>query len=286
MVKNFEDVGAHYDLSDDFFALFQDASRIYSCAYFDGDDTGLEEAQYAKVDIHLDRLNLRPGMTVLDIGCGWGATLKRAIERHDVNVVGLTLSKNQHAASVKLLDQVPTHRSRRILLRGWEEFDEPVDRILSIEAFEHFGFERYDEFFKKCFSLLPDDGRMTIQSNISYHPDEFRARGIPLSIEVLKFIKFMVTAIFPGARLPSADMLRTHADRAGFTVDDVVSLREHYVKTLTLWGDALEANKSRAIELQSEEVYDNYMKYLRGCAQKFADEYIDVQLITYLKPAA
>jgi cyclopropane-fatty-acyl-phospholipid synthase len=171
-------------------------------------------------------------------------------------------------------------------LRGWEEFDEPVDRILSIEAFEHFGFERYDEFFKKCFSLLPDDGRMTIQSNISYHPEEFRARGIPLSIEVLKFIKFMVTAIFPGARLPSADMLRTHADRAGFTVDDVVSLREHYVKTLTLWGDALEANKSRAIELQSEEVYDNYMKYLRGCAQKFADEYIDVQLITYLKPAA
>jgi cyclopropane-fatty-acyl-phospholipid synthase len=225
-------------------------------------------------------------MTVLDIGCGWGSTLKRAIERHDVNVVGLTISRNQHAASTKLLDQVDTDRSRRILLRGWEEFDEPVDRIMSIEAFEHFGFERYDEFFKKCFAILPDDGRMTIQSNISYHPDEFRARGIPLSIDVLKFIKFMVTAIFPGARLPSSQMMRTHGETAGFTVDNVVSLREHYVKTLTLWADALEANKARAIEIQSREVYDNYMKYLRGCAQKFADEYIDVHLLLYLKPAA
>jgi len=283
MRKNFDNIGAHYDLSDDFFGLFQDPSRIYSCAYFEPDDLTLEQAQYAKVDLHLDRLGLEPGMTVLDIGCGWGSTLKRAIERHDVNVIGLTLSRNQHAASVKLLDQVDTDRSRRILLRGWEEFDEPVDRILSIEAFEHFGFERYDEFFKKCFSILPDDGRMTIQSNICYHPDEFRERGIPLSIDVLKFIKFMITAIFPGARLPSTQMMRTHGEAAGFVLDDVVSLRSHYVRTLTLWADALEANKAKAIEIQSEEVYGNYMKYLRGCAEKFAGEYIDVHLVTYLK---
>jgi cyclopropane fatty-acyl-phospholipid synthase-like methyltransferase len=286
MRKNFENIHAHYDLSDDFFALFQDRSHIYSCAYFEPEELSLEDAQYAKVDLHLDRLGLEPGMTVLDIGCGWGSTLKRAIERHDVNVVGLTLSRNQHAASTKLLDEVDTDRSRRILLRGWEEFDEPVDRILSIEAFEHFGFERYEDFFKKAFSLLPDDGRMTIQSNISYHPDEFRERGIPLSIDVLKFIKFMITVIFPGARLPSTQMMRTHGESAGFTLDNLVSLRPHYVKTLTLWGDALEANRARAIEIQSEEVYDNYMKYLRGCAQKFADEYIDVHLVTYLKPGA
>ena len=284
MRKNFDNIGAHYDLSDDFFGLFQDPSRIYSCAYFEPEDLPLEQAQYAKVDLHLDRLNLEPGMTVLDIGCGWGSTLKRAIERHDVNVIGLTLSRNQHAASTKLLEQVDTDRSRRILLRGWEEFDEPVDRILSVEAFEHFGFERYDEFFKKCFSILPDDGRMTIQSNISYHPDEFRARGIPLSIDVLKFIKFMVTDIFPGARLPSTQMMRTHGEAGGFALDDVVSMRSHYVRTLTLWADALEANKSQAIEIQSEEVYNNYMKYLRGCAEKFASEYIDVHLVTYLKP--
>jgi cyclopropane-fatty-acyl-phospholipid synthase len=105
-----------------------------------------------------------------------------------------------------LLDQVDTDRSRRVLLRGWEEFDEPVDRILSIEAFEHFGFERYDEFFKNCFPILPDDGRMTIQSNISYHPDEFLAGGNPLPFAVLRFIKFMVTQIFPRCSTPN------HAD--------------------------------------------------------------------------
>ncbi|MCT7658269.1 cyclopropane mycolic acid synthase family methyltransferase [Mycobacterium deserti] len=284
MRKNFDNVGAHYDLSDEFFGLFLDPSRIYSCAYFESDDATLEVAQYAKVDLHLDRLGLEPGMTVLDIGCGWGATLKRAVECYDVNVVGLTLSHNQHAATTQLLDQLDTHRSRRVLLRGWEEFNEPVDRILSIEAFEHFGFERYDEFFEKCFAILPDDGRMTIQSSISYHPDEFRARGIPLSIDVLKFIKFMVTEIFPGARLPSSQMMRKHGEAAGFTVDDATSLRTHYVKTLGMWADALEANRAAALEVQSEEVYDRYMKYLRGCQEKFADEYIDVRLVTYAKP--
>ncbi|SEH46251.1 cyclopropane-fatty-acyl-phospholipid synthase [Mycolicibacterium rutilum] len=283
MRKNFENIHAHYDLSDEFFGLFQDPSRIYSCAYFEPAELSLEQAQYAKVDLHLDRLAPEPGMTVLDIGCGWGATLKRAVERHDVNVVGLTLSRNQHAASTALLDAVDTDRSRRVLLTGWEDFDEPVDRILSIEAFEHFGFERYDEFFAKCYDILPAGGRMTIQTSISYHPEEFRARGIPLSIDVLKFIKFMITEIFPGARLPSTQMLWTHAERAGFTVDEVVSLREHYVKTLTLWGDALEANRDAAVAIQSQTVYDRYMKYLRGCAQKFADEYIDVLLVTYAK---
>jgi cyclopropane-fatty-acyl-phospholipid synthase len=258
----------------------------YTCAYFERDDMTLEEAQNAKFDLALGKLDLEPGMTVLDVGCGWGGALQRAVEKFDVNVIGITLSLNQFEYCKARLAGTPTQRNIEVRLQGWEEFDEPVDRILSIEAFEHFGFERYDEFLTKCFSLLPADGRMTIQSNISYHPDEFRARGIPLSIEVLKFIKFMVTAIFPGARLPSSDMMGTHAQAAGFTVGDVVSLREHYVKTLTLWGDALEANKSRAIEIQSEEVYDNYMKYLRGCAQKFADEYIDVQLVTYLKGAA
>lgn len=284
MRKNFENIHAHYDLSDDFFGLFQDPSRIYSCAYFEPENLTLQQAQRAKVDLHLDRLDLEPGMTLLDIGCGWGSTMKRAIERHDVNVIGLTLSRNQHAASQRLLNGLDTDRNRRVLLRGWEEFDEPVDRILSIEAFEHFGFERYDDFFTKAFAILPDDGRMTIQSNISYHPEEFLARGIPLSIDVLKFIKFMVTDIFPGARLPTSQMMKDHGAAAGFTVGEPMSLRSHYVKTLNLWGDALEANKAAAIEIQSEEVYDNYMKYLRGCAQKFAGQYIDVHLVTYSKP--
>ena len=136
MTPHFEEVQAHYDLSDDFFGLFQDPSRTYSCAYYERDDMTLEEAQMAKIDLALGKLNLEPGMTLLDIGCGWGSVLQRAVEKHDVNVVGLTLSRNQCKFAQELLDGLDTDRSRRILLRGWEQFDEPVDRIISIEAIE------------------------------------------------------------------------------------------------------------------------------------------------------
>src|SRR6195952_2387023 len=95
--SNVNDVQAHYDLSNEFFALFVDPTRTYSCAYFERDDMTLEQAQVAKMDLALGKLGLQPGMTLLDIGCGWGATMMRAIERYDVNVIGLTLSENQHA---------------------------------------------------------------------------------------------------------------------------------------------------------------------------------------------
>src|ERR1700687_642473 len=104
--SNLEDVQAHYDLSDEFFTLFQDPTRTYSCAYFERDDMTLHEAQVAKLDLTLGKLGLEPGMTLLDVGCGWGSTMKRAIERYDVNVVGLTLSKNQQAYCQQLLDEV------------------------------------------------------------------------------------------------------------------------------------------------------------------------------------
>src|SRR3989442_1189321 len=94
---HFADVQAHYDLSDDFFRLFLDPTQTYSCAYFERDNMTLEEAQIAKVDLALGKLGLQPGMTLLDVGCGWGATMRRAIEKYDVNVVGLTLRKNQQA---------------------------------------------------------------------------------------------------------------------------------------------------------------------------------------------
>ena len=118
MKPHFEEIQAHYDLSDDFFGLFQDPTRTYSCAYFERDDMTLEEAQVAKADLNLDMLDLKPGMTLLDIGCGWGATMKRAMEHYDVNVIGLTLSKNQHAYTEQLLDAVDTDRSHQVLLRG------------------------------------------------------------------------------------------------------------------------------------------------------------------------
>ncbi|OBG04470.1 cyclopropane mycolic acid synthase family methyltransferase [Mycolicibacter sinensis] len=285
MRPHFEDIQAHYDLSDDFFGLFQDPTRTYSCAYFAEPDMSLEEAQIAKIDLNLDKLNLLPGMTLLDIGCGWGATMKRALEKYDVNVIGLTLSKNQRAYAQQLIDSVDSDRNREVLLHGWEEFSLPVDRIVSIEAFEHFGHERYNEFFARCFDILPDDGRMAIQSSVSFHPYDLNARGKKLTFETARFIKFMVTEIFPGGRLPTTDMMVQHGERAGFLVPEAISLRPHYIKTLQIWGDALEARKDVAIALQSEEVYERYMKYLRGCQHYFADEMLDVSLVSYLKPA-
>jgi len=286
MKPHFEDIQAHYDLSDDFFGVFQDPTRKYSCAYFTGPDVTLSEAQLADVDLNLDKLDLKPGMTLLDIGCGWGVTLKRAIEKYDVNVIGLTLSKNQQAYCTQLLDQLGSERKHQVRLEGWEQFHEPVDRIVSIEAFEHFGFERYDDFFKNCFDILPDDGRMTIQSSVGYHPFDLADQGKKLTFELARFIKFMITKIFPGGRLPTTKMMIEHGEKAGFVVPEAKSLRTHYIKTLGLWADALERSRDTAIAATSEENYNDYMRYLKGCQYYFIDESIDVSLVTYLKPGA
>ena len=286
MTPHFEDIQAHYDLSDDFFGVFQDPTRKYSCAYFTGPNVTLSEAQIANVDQHLDKLDLKPGMTLLEVGCGWGLTLLRAMQKYDVNVIGLTLSKNQQAYCQQLLSGVDTDRKFDVRLEGWEQFGSSVDRIVSIEAFEHFGFERYDDFFKMCYDVMPDDGRMTIQSSVAYHPDNLQARGRKLTFEMARFIKFMVTEIFPGGRLPSTDMMIERGEKAGFTVPEAISLRNHYIKTLGIWAAALENHKEQAIAAAGVENYDRYMKYLTGCQYYFVDESIDVSLVTYLKPGA
>ena len=127
---------------------------------------------------------------------------------------------------------------------------------------------------------------MTIQSSVGYHPFDLAARGKKLTFELARFIKFMVTEIFPGGRLPSTDMMIEYGQRAGFAVPEAVSLRNHYIKTLGLWADALERNKKAAIAVTDEANYNRYIKYLQGCQHYFIDETIDVSLVTYLKPAA
>ncbi|MCZ8380942.1 cyclopropane mycolic acid synthase family methyltransferase [Mycobacterium sp. CPCC 205372] len=283
LTPHFEDVQAHYDLSDDFFRLFLDPTRTYSCAYFERDDMTLEEAQYAKIDLALGKLGLQPGMTLLDVGCGWGSTMLRAIEKHDVNVIGLTLSENQKAHVETLFAALDSPRSREVRLQGWEEFDQPVDRIVSIGAFEHFGFDRYDDYFAMAYDALPDDGVMLLHTITGLHPKEMAERGMPLSFQFARFVKFIVTEIFPGGRLPSIPMVEEHGTKAGFTVSRVQSLQPHYARTLDLWAAALEARRDEAIAIQSEEVYDRYMKYLTGCADMFRVGYIDVNQFTMEK---
>jgi cyclopropane-fatty-acyl-phospholipid synthase len=283
LTPHFEDVQSHYDLSDDFYRLFLDPTQTYSCAYFERDDMSLDEAQIAKIDLSLGKLGLQPGMTLLDIGCGWGATMRRAVERYDVNVVGLTLSENQHDHAEKVLADVSSPRSMRVLLKGWEQFDEPVDRIVSIGAFEHFGHDRHDEFFKMAYAALPDDGVMLLHTICGMSMEYAREHGIPLTMELARLVRFIMKEIFPGGQLCTTTKVGELAGAAGFTLTQTQSLQPHYARTLAIWADTLRSNRDEAVALQSEDVYNRYMTYLSGCAKAFELRQAEVNQFTLRK---
>ena len=281
-----DEVRSHYDLSNEFFRLWQDPTQTYSCAYFERDDMTLEQAQMAKVDLALGKLGLQPGMTLLDIGCGWGSTIMRAVEKYDVNVIGLTLSHNQLAHIEQRFAESDSPRRKEVRLQAWEDFDEPVDRVVSIGAFEHFGFEKYADYFKKTFELMPDDGVMLLHTIVSTSKEEVEEMGLPTTMSLMRFFRFIVTEIYPGGRIPLIAMVEDRATEAGFTVTRKQRLRPHYVRTLDTWAANLEAKKDQAIEITSEEVYERYLKYLKGCADLFRDGYTDVCQFTCEKSVA
>ena len=286
-----EAVQSHYDRSNEFFKLWLDPSMTYSCAYFEErPGMTLEEAQYAKRKLALDKLNLEPGMTLLDIGCGWGSTMRHAVAEYDVNVIGLTLSENQLAHDKQKFAEMDSPRRKEVRLQGWEQFDEPIDRIVSLGAFEHFadgagdaGFERYDTFFKKFYNLMPDDGRMLLHTIIIPTAEEGKELGLKANMSLLRFIKFILTEIFPGGRLPQIPLVDEYSSRAGFKVERYHRIGSNYVPTLNAWAAALEANKEKAIELQGQDTYDIYMHYLTGCSDLFRDHYTDVCQFTLVK---
>ncbi|MFZ1175116.1 MAG: cyclopropane mycolic acid synthase family methyltransferase [Mycobacterium sp.] len=279
----YEESQSIYDISDEFFALFLDPTMGYTCAYFERDDMTLEEAQNAKFDLALKKLDLEPGMTLLDIGCGWGGALKRAIEKFDVNVIGITLSRNQFEYSKAKLAAIPTQRNVEVRLQGWEEFEDEVDRIVTIGAFEAFKMERYAAFFDRAYNILPDDGRMLLHTILTYQWQELPARGIKLTMSDVRFARFIGREIFPGGQLPAQEDIFEFAQAAGFSVEKVQLLREHYERTLNIWAANLEANKEKAIAIQSEEVYDRYMHYLTGCEDFFRKGISNVGQFTLVK---
>ena len=152
----YEESQSIYDVSNEFFALWLGPTMGYTCGYYERDDMNLEESQNAKFDLALGKLNLEPGMTLLDVGCGWGGALERAVQNFDVNVIGITLSKAQAEFARERLGTLDTDRSIEVRLQGWEEFDEPVDRIVSIGAFEAFKVERYPLFFERAYRILTE----------------------------------------------------------------------------------------------------------------------------------
>jgi mycolic acid methyltransferase UmaA len=241
-----------YDVSDEFFQTFLDPTMGYTCAYFEHDDLTLEEAQLAKFDLALGKLDLKPGMTLLDVGCGWGGALRRAVEIYDVNVIGITLSRNQYEYSRPLMASIPTERTAEVRLQGWEEFDEPVDRIVSIGAFEAFKADRYPLFFERAYAILPADGRMLLHTILAHTQKFFRDNGIKLTISDLKFMQFIGTEVFPGGQLPAVEDIEALAAGSGFTLE-----RTHR--------------------------YDRYMRYLTGCADFFRRGITNVGQFTLVK---
>jgi cyclopropane-fatty-acyl-phospholipid synthase len=209
--------------------------------------------------------------------------MRRAIEKYDVNVVGLTLSRNQAAHVQKLFDEMDSPRRRRVLLNGWEQFEEPVDRIVSIGAFEHFGPDRYDDFFALANNILPADGVMLLHTITGLTGQQIIDRGLPITAELVEFFKFIKTEIFRGGWVPTIEMVEERSAKTGFTLTRCQSLQPHYARTLDLWAEALETHKSQAIEIQSEEVYERYMKYLTGCANLFRIGYTDINQFTLTK---
>ncbi|WP_207546889.1 class I SAM-dependent methyltransferase, partial [Mycobacterium kubicae] len=145
------------------------------------------------------------------------------------------------------------------------------------------GHDRYDDFFALAYRILPADGVMLLHTITGLTGPQCVERGIPLTFEMARFIKFIVTEIFPGGRLPSIEMVQERSGQAGFTLTRRQSLQPHYARTLDTWAAALESHRDEAIAIQSEEVYERYMKYLTGCANAFRTGYIDVNQFTLEK---
>ncbi len=243
----------------------------------------LAEAQLAKIDLALGKLDLEPGMTLLDVGCGWGSVMQRAVEKYDVNVIGLTLSNNQHAYCKQLFKTLDTDRTTRVELHGWEEFDEPVDRIVSIEAFEAFPKERYFPFFETCSRILPDGGRLVLQTIMGHPLKRWPDLGIPIVMSDLKFMRFIAKEIFPGGSIPCDEDIIGLSGDAGFSMHHFETLNPHYVRTLETWAKNLEAAHDEAVAATSEEIYERYMKYLVGCADFFQRGISELGQFTLIK---
>jgi cyclopropane-fatty-acyl-phospholipid synthase len=253
-----DNVHRHYDLSSQLYDLFLDSDRQYSCAYFENENSTLEEAQLAKKRHLAAKLDIKPGMTVLDIGCGWGGMGIYLAKVCGANVVGVTLSEEQHkiandrAASMGLADRV------QFLLKDYRLLDQKFDRIVSVGMFEHVGIGHYAEFFKKVSSLLKPDGVAIVHSiNRSDGPGA-------TSGWIQKYI-------FPGGYVPAMSEVMPHLEHYGLYVTDIEILRMHYARTIRFWLDRFMANRDKVKALYDERFCRMWEFYLAGseCSFRF-----------------
>ena len=284
--KDAQQIQFHYNVSDDFYALWLDPRRVYSCAYYRDMAMSLAQAQEAKLDHICRKLMLSPGEKFLDIGAGWGGLLMWAAEHYGVNATGITLSKNQHVHVQRLIENKGLQGRVRMQLRDYRDLNEleGFDKIASVGMFEHVGQVNMLAYFGKVFRLLKPGG-LVMNHGItagSVHPGQLGA-GMG---------EFIEKYIFPGGELLHISHVLKEMAVAGLETVDTENLRPHYARTLWAWSDALEGQLDEAQRVlettgnieDAAKVLRAYRLYLAGCAMTFEQGWIGLHQILATRP--
>lgn len=269
-------IGFHYDQPIEFYRTFLDREMVYSCAYWDDGVDTLDAAQSAKLDYTLDKLRLKAGERLLDIGCGWGALVVRAAERYGAHVLGITLSQTQCDEAQRRIAAALVGNRARVELRDYRDLEGlQFDKIVSVGMFEHVGRSRLPEYFAAAYDALRPGG-LFLNHGISDQSDGRRGG---------RASGFMERFVFPDGELVAVADALAIAERTGFEVRDVESLREHYAQTLRAWVARLESRRDAAIAAAGEQSYRTWRLYMAGSAQGFATGRLGIFQSLLAKPA-
>lgn len=284
--KDAEQIRFHYDVSDDFYALWLDPRRVYSCAYYREASMSLAQAQEAKLDHICRKLMLAPGERFLDIGAGWGGLLLWAAEHYGVQATGITLSRNQHAHVQRLIDERGLTGRVRMELCDYRELDEsqPFDKIASVGMFEHVGQVNMPGYFGKIARLLKPGG-LAMNHGITAGSIEPGQLGAGMG-------EFIEKYIFPGGELLHVSHVLRDLATGGLEMVDTENLRPHYARTLWAWSDALEARLDEARRVlegthgpdPADAVLRAYRLYLAGSAMAFERGWIALHQVLATRP--
>lgn len=267
-----DEVSSHYDIGNDFYRLWLDDTLSYSCGYFKNPDDTLYDAQVNKVDYILEKLYLKEGMSLLDIGCGWGFLLIEAAKKYGINGVGITLSLEQHKKfSERIAEEGLEGQLTAELMdyRDLPKYGKTFDRIVSVGMVEHVGRDNYDLFLSCADKMLNPKGLFLLHyiSALEEHP------GDP----------WIKKYIFPGGMIPSLREMISLAASRRFYVIDVESLRRHYTKTLLCWDKSFREHLDEVREMFDDEFIRMWDLYLCSCAATFHNGIIDLSQILMTK---
>ena len=261
----------HYDVSNAFYQLWLDPNMVYSCAYFENGDEDLATAQLKKIDHILTKIDLGPGQTLLDIGCGWGALVIRAAQKFGARCVGVTLSQNQFDLATERVRAAGLQDRIEIRLQDYRDVTGQFDRITSVGMFEHVGRKNLPAYFRHVRELLADDGVVMNHGITSSDPE-----GGSVSYGGGDFIDRYV---FPNGELPHISLALQAMQQGGLEAFDVENLRRHYARTLRCWSDSYEAHSEKLHTMVDEQKFRIWRVYLAGCAYAFENDDVAIYQI-------